>query len=202
MRRTAAAAILLGMMTLPVKAIEGPDGNRYPGWHNRMTGYQAVKEPRWHVKRQRVVRQHARRKPVRVTRARPLQAHKPASPGAKLIAAGVTAAMTPLAQIAGRYLGGNPTGWRSRWCGNFMRLVVKQAGLPDHPGGNLARNWVRYGRPSGPVNGAIGVLRSHVGIVIGRCPDGRIRLRSGNHSRRVGDGCYAAHRFIAYRSVG
>lgn len=108
---------------------------------------------------------------------------------------------TGLAAIAKQYLGSNPTGWRRAWCGNFMRLVVRQAGLPDHKGGNLARNWRTYGSPSGPSPGAIGVMRHHVGIVIGRCRGGRIALRSGNHGRRVADGCYAASRFIAFRRV-
>jgi uncharacterized protein YcbK (DUF882 family) len=71
MRRALAAATLLALLTVPVKATEPPDGNRFPGWHNRMTGYQAVREPRWAIKRKRVARQYARRKPARVTRARP-----------------------------------------------------------------------------------------------------------------------------------
>lgn len=106
-----------------------------------------------------------------------------------------------LAGIAGAYLGGNPVGWHRRWCGAFMRLVVRQAGLPDNPQGNLARNWRHYGRPTSAHANAIGVMPGHVGIVIGRCPDGRILLRSGNHGRRVGDGCYAARRFIAFRTA-
>lgn len=109
-------------------------------------------------------------------------------------------ASTGLGAIAGRYLGGNPTGWRRLWCGNFMRLVVRQAGLPDLPSGNVARSWAGYGHPSGAVPGAIGVMRGHVGIVIGRCAGG-VLLRSGNHNRRVGDGCYALGRFIAFRSA-
>ena len=104
-----------------------------------------------------------------------------------------------LAARAGQYLGGNPTGWARAWCGKFLRMIV-----PSDPGPafNVARNWSRYGVPApGPVAGAIGVMPHHVGIVIGRCADGRIHLRSGNHNRRVGDGCYAASRFIAFRSV-
>jgi hypothetical protein len=103
-----------------------------------------------------------------------------------------------LAARAAVYLGRNPTGWARAWCGKFLRMIV-----PHDPGPtfDLARNWSRYGRPSGPAPGAIGVMPHHVGIVIGRCADGRIHLRSGNHNRRVGDGCYAAGRFIAFRSA-
>jgi hypothetical protein len=103
-----------------------------------------------------------------------------------------------LAARAGAYLGGNPTGWARVWCGKFMRMIVPQ---DPGPAFNVARNWSRYGKPSSPAPGAIGVLPHHVGVVLGRCADGRIHLRSGNHNRRVGDGCYAASRFIAFRSA-
>jgi hypothetical protein len=108
------------------------------------------------------------------------------------------AGVSDLAARAAVYLGGNPTGWARAWCGKFLRMVVPQ---DPGPAFDRARNWSRYGRPSGPAPGAIGVMPHHVGIVIGRCADGRIHLRSGNHNRRVGDGCYAAGRFIAFRSV-
>jgi hypothetical protein len=103
-----------------------------------------------------------------------------------------------LAARAAAYLGRNPTGWARVWCGKFLRMIV-----PSDPGPafNAARAWRHYGRASAPQPGAIGVMPHHVGIVLGRCADGRIHLRSGNHNRRVGDGCYAAGRFIAFRSV-
>lgn len=135
-------------------------------------------------------------------KAAPVPRSRPGTVAPLTLAGGaVREVNSAIASIAGGYMGGNPTGWRSRWCGNFMRLVVRKAGLPDHPTGNLARNWRSYGRPAGSHAGSIGVMRSHVGIVIGRCPDGRILLRSGNHGRRVGDGCYAASRFIAFRAA-
>lgn len=109
----------------------------------------------------------------------------------------------PLASIAGRYLGTNPVGWGRVWCGMFLRMVVRNAGLPDLPSGNLARAWARYGSPApGPVVGAIGVLPHHVGVIIGRCSDGSVLMRSGNHGHQVGDGCYSAGRFIAFRAAG
>lgn len=136
----------------------------------------------------------------RIKRPKPAPVRNKLAPPSLTLAGGIKREVnSAIASIAGGYMGGNPTGWRSRWCGNFMRLVVRQAGLPDHPTGNLARNWRTYGRAALAQAGSIGVMRSHVGIVIGRCPDGRILLRSGNHGRRVGDGCYAVSRFIAFR---
>lgn len=102
-----------------------------------------------------------------------------------------------LASRAGRYLGSNPTGWARVWCGKFLRMVV-----PNDPGPafDVARNWKHYGTPApGPVTGAIGVMPHHVGIVLGRCEGGGVLLRSGNHNRTVGDGCYPQRRFIAWR---
>lgn len=108
-----------------------------------------------------------------------------------------------IAATAQMYIGRNPTGMRRRWCGAFLRVVVRQSGLPDHPGGNLARNWASYGRPAAPgAVGAIAVMRSHVGIVTGRCGDGRIQVLSGNHNRTTGYGCYPAGRVIAWRAPG
>jgi hypothetical protein len=103
-----------------------------------------------------------------------------------------------LAWRAGRHLGTNPTGWARVWCGKFLRMVV-----PRDPGPafNVARNWKHYGSAAhGPVAGAIGVMPHHVGIVLGRCADGGVLLRSGNHNKTVGDGCYPQRRFIAFRA--
>lgn len=48
---------------------------------------------------------------------------------------------------------------------------------------NLARNWARWGRPSGPRVGAVVVWPYHVGMITGQTADGRWIVRSGN------DGC-------------
>jgi len=104
-----------------------------------------------------------------------------------------------LAARAAQYLGRNPTGWTRVWCGRFLRMIV-----PADPGPSFdaARNWARYGRDAGgPSPGVIGVMPHHVGIVLGRCDDGAVLMRSGNHNRTVGDGCYPPHRFIAFRSA-
>lgn len=39
------AALFLCLMAFPAAAQD----DRFPGWHNRMTGYVAAKEPRWAV---------------------------------------------------------------------------------------------------------------------------------------------------------
>src|SRR5262245_46481757 len=44
-------------------------------------------------------------------------------------AASLAFGLSDLATRAGRYLGGNPTGWARVWCGVFMRMIV-----PRDPG--------------------------------------------------------------------
>ncbi len=95
-----------------------------------------------------------------------------------------------------RDVGRNPTGWSHKWCG-------KQMAMWAGGGSNLARDWARYGRPSKPRPGAIGVMNGHVGVVK-EVQGNRVILVSGNHSgksgnRKVGVGSYPMSRFIAFR---
>lgn len=79
----------------------------------------------------------------------------------------------------GRYRGG--VGPRpGRWCGWWMRTQL--GGGPEF---NLARNWRKYGRPSGPQVGAVVVWNSHVGIITGRAANGKWIVKSGNDGGRV-----------------
>jgi hypothetical protein len=111
-------------------------------------------------------------------------------------------AASGLAATAKQYIGRNPTGMRRKWCGAFMKHVVRKSGLPDNPQGNLSRSWASYGRPAAPgTNGAIAVMRGHVGIVTGTC-DGGYQVLSGNHNGTTGYGCYSAGRIIAWRVPG
>lgn len=103
-----------------------------------------------------------------------------------------------IAQIAGRYLGGNPTGWAHQWCGRFLSMVVQQAGYKLPAGPNLARDWVHFGRPASPQPGAVMVMPNHVGIVLA-VKGTKVVLRSGNHGHRVADGIYDIRRAIAWR---
>jgi hypothetical protein len=50
---------------------------------------------------------------------------------------------------------------------------------------NLARNWARWGRPSGPRVGAVVVWPHHVGMITGQTADGRWIVRPGNDGGRV-----------------
>lgn len=102
---------------------------------------------------------------------------------------------------ARKYLGTNPTGRRSLWCGAFMDMVLRRTGHPG--GGNLAKAYASYGRRvSGPQVGAIAVMGrrggGHVGVVSGVDPNGNPIIVSGNHNRTVAESVYPASRIQAY----
>jgi uncharacterized protein (TIGR02594 family) len=102
---------------------------------------------------------------------------------------------------ARRYIGTNPTGRRSLWCGAFMDMVLKQAGHPG--GGNLALGYEHYGtRVSGPQVGAIAVMGrhggGHVGVVTGIDASGNPIIVSGNHNNTVAESVYPRSRIAAY----
>jgi uncharacterized protein (TIGR02594 family) len=106
-----------------------------------------------------------------------------------------------LVSEARQYLGGNPTGRGSLWCGAFMDLVLKKTG--HQGGGNLARGYASYGtRVSGPQVGAIAVMGrrggGHVGVVSGIDSAGNPIIISGNHNNRVAESVYPRGRIIAY----
>jgi len=101
--------------------------------------------------------------------------------------------------MAQRYRGTNPTGRSHDWCAEFANLVLRRTGHRGS-GSALARSFASYGRPApGPVPGAIVVFPHHVGFVMGSDGHGRIRVVSGNHGHRVGEGFYSTRRAIAYR---
>jgi uncharacterized protein (TIGR02594 family) len=103
---------------------------------------------------------------------------------------------------ARRYIGGNPTGRSSLWCGAFMDLILQRTG--HRPGSNLARDYASYGtRVSGPQVGAIAVMSrgkrgGHVGVVSGIDEAGNPIIISGNHGRRVAEATYSRGRVFAY----
>jgi uncharacterized protein (TIGR02594 family) len=106
-----------------------------------------------------------------------------------------------LVSEARQYIGGNPTGRRSLWCGAFMDMVLKKTGHKG--GGNLARAYAQYGhRISGPQVGAIAVMArrggGHVGVVSGIDSSGNPIIISGNHNDRVAEATYPRSRIIAY----
>ena len=102
---------------------------------------------------------------------------------------------------ARRYLGTNPTGRRSLWCGAFMDKVLRETG--HRGGGNLALGYLRYGhRVSGPQVGAIAVMGrrggGHVGVVSGIDANGNPIIVSGNHNHTVAESVYPRSRIEAY----
>lgn len=106
-----------------------------------------------------------------------------------------------LVSEARKYLGTNPTGRGSLWCGAFMDLVLKKTGHAG--GGNLAIAYARYGtRVSGPQVGAIAVMKHHVGVVSGVDANGNPIIVSGNHNRTVAESVYPRSRIAAYVMPG
>jgi len=106
-----------------------------------------------------------------------------------------------LVSEARKYIGTNPTGRGSLWCGAFMDMVLKRTGHAG--GGNLASAYARYGtRISGPRVGAIAVMArrggGHVGVVSGIDPNGNPIIVSGNHNRTVAESVYPRGRIAAY----
>jgi uncharacterized protein (TIGR02594 family) len=138
---------------------------------------------RSHAARGRVVRRHGRRTAPRTAYA----------------SAGFT--INALVADARRYLGTNPTGRRSLWCGAFMDKILRDTG--HRGGGNLALGYAHYGRRiSGPRIGAIAVMRrrggGHVGVVSGIDANGNPIIISGNHNHTVAEAVYPRRRIVAY----
>ena len=106
-----------------------------------------------------------------------------------------------LVSEARKYIGTNPTGRGSLWCGAFMDLVLKRTGHAG--GGNLASAYARYGtRLSGPQVGAIAVMGrhggGHVGVVSGIDANGNPIIISGNHNHTTAESVYPRGRIAAY----
>jgi uncharacterized protein (TIGR02594 family) len=102
---------------------------------------------------------------------------------------------------ARKYIGTNPTGRSSLWCGAFMNMVLKRTGHKG--GGNLALGYTHYGhRVSGPQVGAIAVMGrhggGHVGVVSGIDANGNPIIVSGNHNHTVAESVYPRSRISAY----
>jgi uncharacterized protein (TIGR02594 family) len=106
---------------------------------------------------------------------------------------------------ARKYIGTNPTGRGSLWCGAFMDFVLKRTGHPG--GGNLAWGYEHYGtRVSGPQVGAIAVMGrrggGHVGVVSGIDANGNPIIISGNHNHTTAESVYPRGRIAAYVMPG
>jgi uncharacterized protein (TIGR02594 family) len=102
-----------------------------------------------------------------------------------------------LVESARQYIGTNPTGRGSLWCGAFMDMVLKKTGHAG--GGNIAWGYSRYGtRVAGPQVGAIAVMHGHVGVVSGVDANGNPIIVSGNHNHTVAEAVYPRGRISAY----
>jgi uncharacterized protein (TIGR02594 family) len=117
-------------------------------------------------------------------------------------AASFGGAGSSLVSAARQYIGGNPTGRRSLWCGAFMNLVLERTGRRG-TGSDMARSFASYGqRISGPQVGAIAVMArsggGHVGVVSGIDASGNPIIISGNHGHRVAEATYPRGRIYAY----
>ncbi|HXD46223.1 MAG TPA: TIGR02594 family protein [Pseudolabrys sp.] len=118
---------------------------------------------------------------------------------------GLGGGSSSLVAEARRYLGTNPTGRSSLWCGAFMDKVLRETG--HQGGGNLAKGYLHYGhRVSGPQVGAIAVMGrrggGHVGVVSGVDANGNPIIVSGNHNHTVAESVYPRSRIIAYVEPG
>jgi uncharacterized protein (TIGR02594 family) len=107
-----------------------------------------------------------------------------------------------LLAAAERYIGTNPTGRKSRWCGHFMNFALQKSGHRSSAG-NTALEFASYGRRSGPQVGAIAVMRrksgGHVGVVKAVGPDYVVLISGNSRGRKVAVGRYPKSRIIAYR---
>ena len=102
-----------------------------------------------------------------------------------------------LVSEARKYIGSNPTGRRSLWCGAFLDMVLRETGHKG--GGNLAWGYAHYGtRVAGPQVGAIAVMHGHVGVVSGIDANGNPIIVSGNHNHTVAESVYPRGRIAAY----
>ena len=109
--------------------------------------------------------------------------------------------LNDLVADARKYIGTNPTGRRSLWCGAFMDKILRDTGHKG--GGNLALGYLHYGRRvSGPKVGSIAVMRrrggGHVGVVAGVDSNGNPIIISGNHNHTTAESVYPRHRILAY----
>lgn len=153
------------------------------------------------------------RRAVRAPKVHPGAAGKPNKMRHKLAVPHQTSAAATgnsLVAQARAYLGTNPTGWRSLWCGRFMAMVAPAAAAKvKNP--NYAKDWLQLPRTSGRV-GDIAVMGrrggGHVGVVSGFDSKGNPIIVSGNAgrskggSRTVHEGTYSRHRILAFVDAG
>jgi uncharacterized protein (TIGR02594 family) len=143
-------------------------------------------------------REERARRQARQVRPTPREMRAAAQPAAASAGTG-----SGVVAEARRWIGTNPTGRRSLWCGRFMNFVLERTGHHG-TGSDMARSFVAYGqRVSGPQVGAIAVMSrgrrgGHVGVVSGIDASGNPIVISGNHGNRVAEAVYPRGRIFAY----
>jgi hypothetical protein len=102
--------------------------------------------------------------------------------------------------VLGQVGSSRPSDCPRLWCGCWLKKMLKHMGYSTKGASNLARAYAGYGVKAAPGSeGSIMVMRGHVGLVVGQCGPGKVKLVSGNHNHRVGIGCYPMRRAIAWR---
>lgn len=200
------ATLLLCLLPFGAMASEPPDMNGYPGWHNRLTGYQAVREPRRGVSRQRAGKRQVRAKHTHRSPAKPVRVVAPMT-----LARGVAREIA----IAGG-LPENLDGLKRRVVGNpFIRgrlicaanvgAELARRGIRG-TGSRLAMSYRTWGRASGPVPGAVAVFGrrggGHVAIVHSVRPNGQVIYLNPSSRRQAWVIGPYGRRPIAYRVAG
>lgn len=198
--RKAAAFIAAIFLVTIVRAEAKPNefcGDRYCGHYHQFSHHQIKKHRSYHH------RKHSRFKKPAIHKEKRVQL---ASLGVDEGGfTGENPRPVPLLSLAERYLGTNPTGWRSLWCARFISYIAPSAANVLKRMG-LNPNWARdYAKlPGSKREGAIGDIvvltrgkGGHIGIVKG-FKAGNPIVVSGNHGRKVGIGTYSKSRVLAY----
>lgn len=115
--------------------------------------------------------------------------------------AAVPAQATPLISLMQQDLGQRrPNGCPSKWCACYLDQILARAGFAPR-GSYRARDFASYGKTTKVAEvGSLMVMRNHVGVVMGKCPNGQVKIISGNYSKKVAVGCYPANQAIAWRA--
>lgn len=102
-----------------------------------------------------------------------------------------------LGKLSALWLKGQP------WCGSILAYWMQQCAIPYPKDYYRAIAWATWGTACGPVLGAIVVLRrdggGHVGIVVGKTPEGLLRVLGGNQGDQVRESWFAPSRVLSYR---
>jgi len=89
------------------------------------------------------------------------------------------------------------------WCAAFISFVMLKSGLPKPRISVRAKSWIQWGKPCGPVLGAVAIKNrtggGHVAIVAGQLADGRIVCIGGNQGNQVNYGTYEVSDFTDFR---